>query len=150
MIRSTALALLLAPAAVAAQPATPAALPDGFVAAWNTHDPKAFERLYTAEAVWVPVAEERTRGRDAIVAEFAKIHTGEGWAVHTTIALKGAAEVRMLRPDVATLFFHMDFLSDGQPVPGLQRALMLVATREGGDWKIAAGQLTKESAEPLR
>ncbi|MCP6423700.1 SgcJ/EcaC family oxidoreductase, partial [Klebsiella pneumoniae] len=76
-----------------------------FVAAWNAHDPKAFERLYTADAVWVPVAEERTRGRPAIVAEFAKIHTGEGWARRTTIGRKGTAEVRMLRPDVATIFF---------------------------------------------
>lgn len=144
------IACLLAAPALAAQPATPAALPDAFVAAWNAHDPRAFERLYTAEAVWVPVAEERTKGRAAIVSEFAKIHTGDGWARRTTIALKGAAEVRMLRPDVATIFFHMDFVSDGQPLPGFQRALILVATREGGAWKIAAGQLTKESAEPAR
>lgn len=51
-----------------------------------------------------------------------------------------------MRPDVATVFFHMDFLMNGQPVPGLQRALILVASADKpGDWKIAAGQLTKES-----
>jgi len=125
---------------------TPNELPDRFIAAWNAHDLAAFEGLYTDDAVWVPVAEERTRGRKDILAEFAKIHTGHGWAVHTTIAEKGAPEVRMLKPDVATIFFHMDFLgADGQPVPGLQRAMILVAVETDGGWKIAAGQLTKES-----
>lgn len=135
-------ALLCAPAL--AHAAGPETLPDRFVAAWNAHDPKAFEALYTADAVWVPVAEERTEGRAAIVSEFAKVHVG-GWAAKTTITLKDKPEVHMLRPDVATLFFHMDFLMNGQPVAGLQRALILVATSEKGEWKVAAGQLTKES-----
>lgn len=143
-------AVLLMPAGVEAAPATPETLPDRFVAAWNAHDPKAFEALYTRDAVWVPVAEERTEGRAAIIAAFAAIHTGTGWAVKTTIAKKGVAAIRPVTPDVATIFFHMDFLSDGRPVPGLQRALILVAVRRDGDWKIAAGQLTKESAAPAR
>jgi uncharacterized protein (TIGR02246 family) len=130
--------------------ATPETLPDRFISAWNMHDLKAFESLYTSDAVWVPVAEERTEGRDAIVAEFAKIHSGGGWAMKTTIAKKDVPEVHFLKPDIATIFFHMDFLSKGKPVPGLQRALVLVAVRQSDDWKIAAGQLTKESAPPPR
>lgn len=140
-----ALVLLVSAQVASAAPPRPDALANRFVAAWNAHDLKAFEALYTADAVWVPVAEERTEGRDAIVAEFAKIHAGNGWAVRTTIAKKGVAQVRLIRPDVATIFFHMDFLNAGAPVPGLRRAMILVAVREGGDWKIAAGQLTKES-----
>ncbi len=124
---------------------SPAQLPDRFIAAWNGHDLKAFERLYTPDATWVPVAEERTEGRDAIISEFGKVHVGKGWAVHTTIAMKGQPMIHMIRPDVATIFFHMDFIADGKPVAGLQRALILVATAERGEWKIAAGQLTKES-----
>lgn len=124
--------------------AGPEALPDRFVAAWNAHDPKAFEALYTPDAVWVPVAEERTEGRQAIVSEFAKVHVG-GWAQKTTITMKDVPEVHLLRPDVATIFFHMDFLMNGQPVPGMQRAMILVATASNGEWKISAGQLTKES-----
>ncbi|MDE1148042.1 MAG: SgcJ/EcaC family oxidoreductase [Azospirillaceae bacterium] len=139
------LALLLSLTITMAQAATPESLPDQFTAAWNTHDPQAFEKLYTVDAVWVPVAEERTEGRDAIIAEFTKIHTGGGWAMKTTISKKDVPEVHLLRPDVATIFFHMNFLMNGQPVPGLQRALILVATAKDGDWKIAAGQLTKES-----
>jgi uncharacterized protein (TIGR02246 family) len=124
--------------------AGPEALPDRFVAAWNAHDPKAFEALYTSDAVWVPIAEERTEGREAIVSEFAKIHVG-GWAQRVTITKKDVPEVHLLRPDVATIFFHMNFLMNGQVVPGVQRALILVATESGGEWKISAGQLTKES-----
>lgn len=136
--------LALATGATAA-PAPPESLTDRFIAAWNHHDPKAFAGLYTRDAVWVPVAEERTEGRDAIVAEFAKVHTGDGWAVKTTIAKKDVPEVHMLRPGVATIFFHMDFVQNGKPVAGLQRAMILVAVREEDGWKIAAGQLTKES-----
>ena len=134
--------LSLAPALAWA--AGPEALPDRFMAAWNTHDPKAFEALYTPDAVWVPVAEERTEGRAAIVSEFAKIHVG-GWAQKATITKKDVPEVHLLRPDVATIFFHVNFLMNGQPVPGVERALILVATASNGEWKISAGQLTKES-----
>lgn len=134
--------LLLAPGM--ARAAGPEALPDRFIAAWNAHDPKAFEALYAPDAVWVPIAEERTEGREAIVSEFAKIHVG-GWAQKATITKQDVPEVHLLRPDVATIFFHVNFLMNGKPVPGVQRALILVATASNGEWKISAGQLTKES-----
>jgi len=142
-----ALFALLAPA-LAQAAAGPETIAHRFVAAWNAHDIKAFEALYTTDAVWVPVAEERTEGRQAIVSEFAKIHTAGGWATRTTITEKETPEVHFVRPDVATIFFHMDFLMNGQPVPGLQRALILVVASTKGEWKIAAGQLTKESPAP--
>lgn len=135
----------LLPASALAQVTPPEALAPSFVAAWNAHDPKAFERLYTEDAIWVPVAEERTEGREAIVGEFAKIHGSGGWASHSMIALKDVPEIHRLRHDVVTLFFHMNFIRDGKPVPGLQRALILVAVSDRGGWRIAAGQLTKES-----
>jgi len=136
---------MLAMSGAASAASGPEALPDHFVAAWNAHDPKAFEALYTTDAIWVPVAEERTEGRASIVSEFAKIHTNNGWAIRTTIAKKDIPEIHILRPGTATIFFHMDFLNGGKPVPGLQRAMILVAVQEAGEWKIAAGQLTKES-----
>lgn len=141
-------AALLSLAPALAHAAGPEDLPGRFMAAWNAHDLKAFEGLYSADAVWVPVAEERTEGRAAIISEFAKIHTGQGWAVRSTITKQDTPEVHLLRPDVATIFFHVNFLMGGQPVPGAQRALILVATANQGEWKIAAGQLTKESPAP--
>jgi uncharacterized protein (TIGR02246 family) len=141
-----ALGSLLAASPAFAATSAPGDLPASFVSAWNAHDLRAFEVLFTPDATWVPVAEERTEGREAILREFSKIHTSQGWAVHSAIALKGEPAVHMLRRDVATLFFHMDFIAEGKPVAGLQRAMILVATAKRGQWRIAAGQLTKESS----
>lgn len=101
--------------AAAAAPSRPEGLADRFVAAWNSHDPTAFEALYTADAVWVPVAEERTEGQASIVSEFAKIHTNGGWAIQTTIAKKDVPVSHIVRPGVATVFFYMDFIDHGKP-----------------------------------
>ncbi|SOB87722.1 conserved hypothetical protein [Sphingomonas guangdongensis] len=139
-------AFLLAGAAPTAAPVTrPEQLADRFVAAWNSHDPASFAPLYTPDAIWVPVAEERTHGRQAIVGEFGKVHGANGWAARSTIARRGEAEVHGVTPDVATVFFHMDFLADGKPLPGFQRAMILVAVHAADGWRISAGQLTKES-----
>lgn len=148
MRASLLVATLLSFTPALAHAAGPKDLPNRFMAAWNAHDLKAFDALYTKDAVWVPIAEERTEGRTAIVSEFKKIHTGEGWAVKTTITKQDAPEIHLLRPDVATIFFHVNFLMNGRPIPGVQRALVLVATSTKGQWKIAAGQLTKESPAP--
>lgn len=133
------------PAAAQAQSAEPEQLPDQFVAAWNAHDIGAFEKLYTANAIWVPSAEERTEGRAAILNEFAKVHQGNGWALarKVTLAIKDEPKVQRLRPDVATIFFRMDFLADGKLAPDQKRTLILVADKSSDGWRIAAGQLTK-------
>ncbi|HEY0594913.1 SgcJ/EcaC family oxidoreductase [Sphingopyxis sp.] len=137
--------LLLIPAAVRAQSAAPEQLPDAFIAAWNAHDIEAFRKLYAPDATWVPSAEERTEGREAILGEFSKVHQGNGWAVTRKVALaiKGKPKVRMLRPDVAVIFFRMDFLADGKVAPDQHRTLILVAGKSGDGWRISAGQLTK-------
>ncbi len=71
-----------------AQSTSPEALVDDFVKAWNTQAERGFERLYTADAVWVPVAEVRDEGRENIVKDLMSAHTS--WARATTIALVGA------------------------------------------------------------
>jgi uncharacterized protein (TIGR02246 family) len=137
--------LSLLPAAALAQSAKPEQLPDQFVAAWNAHDIDAFGKLYTADAIWVPSSEERTEGRAAILSQFAKVHQGDGWAVarKVTLAIKGEPKVQMLRPDVAAIFFRMNFLTDGKVAPDQKRTLILIADKTRDGWRIAAGQLTK-------
>ena len=126
-----------------AQTATPAALVDAFAKAWNTHDMKAFDRLFTERAIWVPVAEVRTEGRDKIVADFSEIHST--WAKETTV-VPTAVKVQILRSDVAVVLFHAAYLgADGKTIPGVDRALLIVAVRQEKGWRIAAGQLTKQS-----
>ena len=71
MTRSSILAALLLGSCLIttgqAQSANPEAVLDDFVKAWNSHEPKAFDRLFIDDAIWVPVAEARTEGRRNIV-----------------------------------------------------------------------------------
>jgi uncharacterized protein (TIGR02246 family) len=116
---------------------------DGFVQAWNSHDGKAFDHLFTDDAVWVAVAEARTQGRTAIVNEFSEIHAT--WAKETTIVASDI-EVHSVREDVAIVLFHGRYLDhSGQRVAGVDRAILLVAVKTKDGWRIAAGQLTKQS-----
>jgi len=118
-------------------------LAHAFVAAWNGHVRDGFEALFTDEAVWVPVAESRLLGRQAIVDDLADIHAD--WARDTTMAATDIV-ARAVTPDVAVILFHAVYMdASGTPFPGVDRAVMLVATRSSGPWRIAAGQLTKES-----
>ncbi len=123
------------------QSASPETVVDDFVQAWNSHDPKAFDRLFIDDAIWVPVAEARTEGRKDIVKDFAEIHAT--WAKTTTVS-QSAIKVQQLRPDVAVILFHAKFLEDGKEVPGIDRAMVIVAVKQGGGWKIATGQITKQ------
>ncbi len=125
-----------------AQSATPEALVDDFVKAWNSHDGKAFDPLFTDDAIWVPVAEARTEGRSAIVKDFSEIHAT--WAKTTTVGGQSAMKVQQLRPDVAVVLFHLKFMEGGKEVPGIDRAMVIVAVKEAGGWKIATGQITKQ------
>ena len=115
-----------------------------FTSAWNRHDMAAYDQLFTDAAVWVAVAESRVIGRANIVDDFRDIHTS--WAANTTV-VSSAHEVHLVRPDVAVVLFHSGYLDgDGEPIPGVDRAVMLVAVQDGNIWKIAAGQVTKQSA----
>lgn len=122
----------------------PESVVHGFTNAWNTHDMAAYDQLFTDAAVWVAVAESRVVGRTQIVDEFRDIHTS--WAGTTTV-VSSAHEIHLVRPDVAVVLFHSGYLDEnGEPIPGVDRAVMLVAVQDGNNWKIAAGQVTKQSA----
>ena len=115
-----------------------------FGAAWNAHDIERFDRLFTDDAVWVAVAESRVAGRPQIVEDFRDIHSS--WAQATTVVNSDVATYHA-RPDVAIVVFHAGYLDDaGAVLAGVDRAMMLVAVHDSGTWKVAAGQVTKQSA----
>jgi ketosteroid isomerase-like protein len=130
-------------AASSAQIASPEVLVDEFIKAWNSHEGKSFERVFTKNAIFVPSAEYMNEGRDRIVEDFRVAHTG--WAKTVGLALSSEKKVLPLGRDVAVIFFHTQLLHEGKPVPGIDRALIMVAVNELDGWRIAAGQLTKES-----
>ena len=125
--------------AAAAPVATAESLVERFVAAWNSHDLAAFEKLFTSEATWVATFDVREEGREAVLRDFRIAH--EGWAKNSSVAASDAL-VTELRPDVAIVQFNL-MMTMGQGKEPLGRTLLLVASREADGWLIAAGQLTK-------
>ncbi len=128
-------------ATAAAQSASPEAVVQDFVSAWNSHDVKVFDRLFSDDTIWVPVAEARVIGHRDVIKGFEEIHTT--WAKSTTITASDI-KVQTVRPDVAVILFHARYLKDGKEVPGLDRAMMIVAVKQPDGWRISAGQLTKQ------
>jgi uncharacterized protein (TIGR02246 family) len=128
-----------APANAAAPVATAESLVERFVAAWNSHDLAAFEKLFTSEATWVATFDARQEGREAVLKGFRIAH--EGWAKSSSIAASDAL-VTNLRRDVAIVQFNA-MMTPGQGKEALGRTLLLVASRGVDGWRIAAGQLTK-------
>jgi uncharacterized protein (TIGR02246 family) len=128
-------------ATTAAQSASPEAVVQDFVKAWNSHDVKGFDRLFTDNAIWVPVAEVRVVGHRDVIKSFEDIHTT--WAKDTTIT-PTEIKVQMVRPDVAVILFHARYLEGGKEVPGVDRAMIIVAAKQPDGWRISVGQLTKQ------
>ena len=129
----------------AAQSATPVAVVDDFLKAWNSHDAKAFDRLFTEDAIWVPVPETRVVGHSDVIKEFQRIHTT--WAKKATIIARDI-KVQSIRPDVAVILFHAKFVQDSKEVPVLDRSMVMVAVNQVDGWRIAAGQVTKQHEGP--
>jgi uncharacterized protein (TIGR02246 family) len=129
----------------AAQSTTPVVLVDNFLRAWNSHDARAFDRLFTDDAIWVPVAESRVVGRSDVIKEFEHVHTG--WAKKTTIIARDI-KVQSIRPDVAVILFQAKFVQDAKDAPLLDRAIIMVVVKQGDSWRIAAGQDAKQHEGP--
>ena len=129
----------------AAQSATPVAVVDDFLKAWNSHEAKAFDRLFTEDAIWVPVAETRVVGHSDVIKEFEQIHTK--WAKKATIIARDI-KVQSIRPDVDVILFRAKFVQDAKEVPVLDRAMIMVAVKQVDGWRVAAGQVTKQHEGP--
>lgn len=123
------------------QNTSPSQVADQFVKAWNAHDMKLFDKLFTDEAIWVPVAETMDKGKKSIIKDLREAHNT--WAKATTLKHE-AVTTQMISPMVATLFFHAHFIVDGKVIPQIERAMIFVVTKKSGRWQIASGQLTKQ------
>jgi uncharacterized protein (TIGR02246 family) len=129
-----------------AQSASPKALVEDFVKAWNSHDKKAWGSLFTNDAIWVIVAEDRLEGRSNIVEDWEKAHTT--WAKNTSI-VQSAVEVRKVSRDAAVILFRAGFLDkQGKLIPDSNRAMLVVAMKQSDGWRITAGQLAHPSPKP--
>jgi uncharacterized protein (TIGR02246 family) len=113
-------------------------------AAWNAMDGPAFAAPFSADADFVNIRGEHSRGRTAIAAGHAAIFQTiyAGSTNHYTI--DGA---RLLRPEVALVHVHSVLDAPTGPLAGRHGArFSLVLTKEGGGWEIAALHNTLEAA----
>jgi uncharacterized protein (TIGR02246 family) len=141
-------ALLSALVARASDPTdrvAPESLADRFVQAWNTHEASSFENLFTPNAYFVPTVNSTLDGRDNILADFGKAHTG--WAKATTMGIhSGSVSARSVHPDVAVVIFHVGFRQTDGTLTTPGNAVLLVAVKQSDGWQIAAGQVAKPGA----
>ena len=119
-------------------------LADAFVDARNTHDVRAFGRLYADDADWVRVGGDRHKGRVAIEGALAKEHAS--WAGTTTLRASDVA-VRAIDSENAIVMFKWEITRpEESAVKSLRGNILLVAAKQDGRWNITAGQA---SAVPL-
>jgi uncharacterized protein (TIGR02246 family) len=113
----------------------------GYEKAWNTHDMKAFAKLFCEDAQWVNKVGMHWRGRDEIMVA----HT----AFHETIFKNhsyqtDAVETRSIAPKVAlavvTETFDGFMAPDGRAWPKARNRLTYVLVKGPEGWRIAHGQ----------
>ena len=116
----------------------PGALADAFVQAWNTHDARAFGRLYADDADWITVGGERHKGRVAVEGALAKEHAS--WARTTTLRATDVV-VRDIDSEHAIVMFRWEVArtEEAGATPARGNTL-LVAAKQDGRWLIVVGQ----------
>ena len=127
----------------AAAPDGPEALVHGFVAAWNSHDMKAFAGLFAEDADFVNVIGMWWRGRAEIQAKHEESHPTRFKA--TTVTSTGIS-VRLLRADIAVLHSSWELTglvdAEGKPAPPRRGIMQIVAVKQAEGWRIVAAQNT--------
>ncbi len=112
------------------------AIVGGLEAAWNGGDGGRFGAAFAADADFVTIRAEHSRGREAIAAGheaiFRTIYAGSRnrYSVES---------LRLLRPDVALVHVDSVLEAPSGPLAGRHTAkFSAVLTREAGGWQIAS------------
>ena len=125
-----------------AQSPNPQAIVDDYVKAWNSHDMKAFDRLFTDDAIFVRFAGSTVEGHGNVMKEFNEIHTT--WAKDVSI-YQSATKVRALSPNSAVILVDLGHIEEGKHVPGVDITLLIVAVKQSDGWKISVGEIAHPS-----
>jgi uncharacterized protein (TIGR02246 family) len=122
---------------------------DAFLAAWNSHDMRAFGSLYRDDADFVNVFGAYWKG----AAEIENAHR----ALHETVFRSSRlsaprVQVKSLGDDVATMHMFWDLTGlvapDGRSLPDRHGILVNVLVRDEAGWKIATTQNTDTVPSP--
>jgi uncharacterized protein (TIGR02246 family) len=112
----------------------------GIEEAWNSHDMKAYGRLFREDAQWVNVVGMHWRGRDAVMAAHAAYHA----TIFKNHKLKtDAVEIHSIGDGYAiavdTTTNDAFTTPDGITVPKRQDRLSYVLAKDTDGWKIVHG-----------
>ena len=114
--------------------------------AWNAHDHRAYETLFTEEADFVNVIAQHARGREAVARDFEQIH--RTFMRNSVLKIEGS-EVRPLTDDSAIAHIRWSMTGvekvPGWNIPDVRHGIALyVLVKRDGEWKITAFQNTEE------
>jgi uncharacterized protein (TIGR02246 family) len=103
--------------------------------------PDEFVGLFRQDAIWTTGGGKRLIGRDEISAFTHQVLPG---AMKDSTATYEVAHVLFVRPDVAAVKVRQRPVTlDGEPIEGQNEGSPLyVMAKEGGQWRIVAGQNT--------
>ncbi len=116
------------------------------VAAWNAHDRRAYESLFTEEADFVNVIAQHTRGVTQIGQDFENIHRT---FMRNSVIKTERPEVRPLTDESAIAHVRWEMTGvekvPGWNVPDVRHGVLLyVLVKREGEWKVTAFQNTEE------
>jgi uncharacterized protein (TIGR02246 family) len=133
---------------------------NGFAEAWNRHDMNAFGALFTPDADFVNVGGMHWKGRELIQLNHAFLHGAipTDSAGVTTKAPHGIfktsnltfkqVDVRFLRKDVAVAHIQAELQGDARTKETRRTLLVMILTKENGQWLIAVAQNTEINRPP--
>lgn len=114
------------------------------VSAWNRGDAVAFAKRFRSDGTFTNVNGSTFEGHAAFEQRHREILAGPLKGSITTMAPR---RVQLVRPDVAVV--DVDCSTIVGVAPPIQSKLLLVLTREGSEWSIAAFHNTAVQAAPI-
>ncbi|MFJ3791387.1 SgcJ/EcaC family oxidoreductase [Kitasatospora sp. NPDC090091] len=106
--------------------------------------PEEFVGLFRADAIWTTGHGKRLTGRDQISSFTHQVLPG---AMKDSTATYEVADVLFIRPDVAAVKAHAQYLTlEGEPIGNAGTPLYVMA-KEDGQWLLVACQNTEVIAE---
>jgi uncharacterized protein (TIGR02246 family) len=106
-----------------------------FTSAWNSGDAAKAAAVYADDATFVNVRGVETRGRAAIEKGMVEDLAGEMKGATFAVTMD---TIRFVRPDLALVQGTTNITGGGTPPNGLKGHYLLVATKQGGSWKVLA------------
>jgi uncharacterized protein (TIGR02246 family) len=103
--------------------------------AWNSGDAKNAAAVYADDASFINIIGVETKGRAAIEKNMADSLAGE---MKGTTFVATMDTIRFIKPDVAVVQGTTNITGGATPPDGLKGHYLLVATKQGGSWKVLA------------